>query len=281
MNLRWLLLTLFLLVGTAARADEPGSEERKPTLVPYRLTDTHHVLLRVKINGKGPFNFVVDTGCPILLIATPVGEKIGLKNDPKGWATLDRLELEGGLVQTGVKARVETPFQIKGMNNMGLAGIELHGLMGYTVLAKYRMQFDFTSDKMSWTPLSFNPPPPQPLGGKAATGGMDMMSGLVEIVGFLLKSQLPPPPPPRGFIGFEMAEKDGRVLIERVLPGSPAAVAGLKAGDRVDVVEGRTIRSVADVIAGASKLTARQTLRLTILRGEQKQDLRIVAGEGF
>ena len=116
--------------------------------------------MRVKINGKGPFNFIVDTGCPVLLIAEPVGKKVGLKID-KGWSMLDKLELEGGLELTKVKARVETPFQITGMNGMGLAGVELHGLMGYTVLAKFKMEFDYTKKQMTWTPLAFEPPPPR------------------------------------------------------------------------------------------------------------------------
>ena len=35
---------------------------------------------------------------------------------------------------------------------MGFAGAELHGIIGYNVLARYRMEIDFTRDKMTWTP---------------------------------------------------------------------------------------------------------------------------------
>lgn len=280
MKLR-LLLVVLLLSAAVAHADEPARKGEKPALVPYRLTETHHVLLRVKINGKGPYNFVVDTGCPILLIAEPVGKEIGLNVDAKKWAVLDRLELEGGLVQEKVKARVETPFQIEGMNSMGLAGVELHGLMGYTVLAKYRMQFDFKGDKMIWTPLAFTPPPPLPLGPGAPTGGMDMMAGLVKFVSFFLKSQLPPPAQPRGFFGFELAGKDGGVRVARVLPGGPAAQAGLKTGDRIESVEGQAVSSVSDVLTRAGKITAGRPLRLSIVRDEQKQELTITAGDGL
>jgi hypothetical protein len=252
-----------------------------PATVPYRLTDTHHVLVRAKINGKGPYNFVVDTGCPVLIVSSPVGKQLGLKSDDKGWATLDRFELEGGLAQTNVKVRVETPFQIEGMNSMGLAGVELHGLMGYTVLARYRMQFDFTRDQMRWTPLAFDPPPPLPLGGKAGAGGMDVMANLIRVLSFFVGSQAPPTPQPRGFFGFELAEKDGAVAVERVLPRSPAAEAGLKAGDRIDAVESRTVASIAEVQAAASKIIPGRTLRLSLQRDGKKQDLRITASEGL
>ena len=43
------------------------------------------------------------------------------------------------------------------MNGMGLAGLEIHGLMGYQLLAKYRMEIDFTRDKMTWTELDYKP----------------------------------------------------------------------------------------------------------------------------
>src|SRR5688572_5355518 len=115
MQPRWLLAALLFITPISldaqdAKKDDDKKQEKKfvtkPGIVPYRLTDTHHTLVRVKINGKGPFNFVVDTGCPVFLISEPVGKKIGLE---KGWVTLDKLELEGGLEMKNLKARVETP----------------------------------------------------------------------------------------------------------------------------------------------------------------------------
>ena len=102
-------------------------------------------------------NLIIDTGAPLLFVATKVGKELGLKADDDCWATLDRFEIEGGVVQEKTKCRVDTPFQLEGMNGMGLAGAELHGVLGYTVLAKYRMQFDFTKNKLLWTPLLVEP----------------------------------------------------------------------------------------------------------------------------
>lgn len=281
--MRYFGIALALLLGGAPlSADEakPAPPKGKAAAVPYRLTDTSHVLLRVKINGKGPFNFIVDTGCPVLIVAAPVGKKLGLKTT-KGWSTLDTLDLEGGLTLKKVKARVETPFQIEGMNSMGLAGVELHGLLGYTVLAKYRTQFDFTSDLMHWTPLTFEPPPPQGLGGKAATGGMDMMVTLVRVLSFLSGMKAPPPPQPRGFLGLELTEKNKQVFVGHVLPGASAAKAGLKAGDRIAQVEGRDVASVADVLTRAARLIPGRSLRVQVVRGEETKDVTITAGDGL
>src|SRR5215468_1920472 len=46
--------------------------------VPYRLTDTNHFLVRVRLNGKGPFNFLVDSGAPALFVATETARKVAL-----------------------------------------------------------------------------------------------------------------------------------------------------------------------------------------------------------
>jgi hypothetical protein len=247
MNLRWLLSAVLLLSLALAHADEPAKLapkkfDTKPGLVPFRLTDTHHTLVRVKINGKGPFNFVVDTGCPVMLIAEPVAEKIGLKT---GWVTLDKLEIEGGLEMTKLKARVETPFQIEGMNAMGLPGVELHGLMGYTVLAKYKMEFDFTKKQMAWTPVKTEPLPPEA----------------------------------RGFFGFEMEEKNSEVWIAKVVANSPAAKAGLLKGDRILSIDAKEVNSISAVLERTTKFTAGKTATFAIERGKEKRELKITAGD--
>lgn len=291
MKARWLLLALLMIAPVVLQADEPRTKvepkkepkvEAKPGLVPFRLSDTHHTIVRVKINGKGPFNFVVDTGCPVFLIAEPVGKKIGLKTT-KGWATLDSLEMEGGLELKKVKARVETPFQIEGMNGMGLAGLELHGLMGYTVLAKYKMEFDFTKKQLAWTPLTFEPAPPMPLGKGASTSNanMEIMIAVVRAITWFAGIGPAPQPQPRGFFGFELDEKDSQVTVARVLKDSPAAAAGLKKGDRILVAEKTEISSIDDILQKAGKVTPGKTLTLTIERAKKNQELKITAGEGL
>ena len=46
----------------AGDAPDGATPAGRPFRVPYRLTDTNHYLVRVRINGKGPFNFLVDSG---------------------------------------------------------------------------------------------------------------------------------------------------------------------------------------------------------------------------
>jgi serine protease DegQ len=251
MSVRWLLIAIILFTPAAVHAQDKKKgkkkvEEKKvvaaeSSFVPYRLTDTHHTLVRVKINGKGPFNFVVDTGCPVFLVSEPVGKKLGLD---KGWVTLDKLELEGGLEMKNLKARIETPFQIEGMNGMGLAGVELHGLMGYTVLAKFKMDYDYNDLKMLWTPLKHEPLPPEM----------------------------------RGVFGFEMEEKDNEVRVAKVLPKSGAEKGGLQKGDRILSIDTKKVKTINEVRDLAGKTMAGKSIVMGIERDKEKKDLKMTAG---
>src|SRR5438270_7903783 len=179
-------LAMFSL-APLARADEPLKSVVKSYEVPYRLTAVKHILVRAKINGKGPFNFILDTGAPALVVSTAVGKKLNLEADKGGWATLDRFTLEGGAVVTKAKARIEDPFQLEGMNGLGLAGAHLDGIIGYNILARFRIEFDFTKDKLAFTALDYDPPPPQGLGdGAGAAGGLDTMAAIMKFLGGFL-----------------------------------------------------------------------------------------------
>src|SRR5690349_18133226 len=107
MRLFWTFpVLLMLLLAPPAPTDQPPKEQGKKEKkalpayqIPYKLTDTQHVLVRVKINGKGPYNFIVDTGAPLLYVSIPVAKKLGLQEEKK-LTVLDSFELEGGAKHT-------------------------------------------------------------------------------------------------------------------------------------------------------------------------------------
>src|SRR5207253_375864 len=147
------------------------------------------------------FRSILDTGAPALFVATATCKKLGIERDANGWGTFDRFEIEGGVVLTKVQGRVEDPFQLEGMNGLGLAGAELHGIIGYNVLARFRIEFDFTRDKMAWTALGYDPPRPEGLGGQGAPTGMEAMGGVLKLLGGLLGKKPEPVVTLRGFLG--------------------------------------------------------------------------------
>jgi hypothetical protein len=262
-----------------------GDEDQKDSKiyqVPYRLTATQHVLVRAKINGKGPFNFILDTGAPALFVSTAVGKKLNLTPDKDGWATLDRFVLEGGAAVPKAKARIEDPFQLEGMNGLGLAGAHLDGMIGYNIIARFRIEFDFTKDKLAFTMLDFDPPPPQGLGvGAGATGGLDTMAAIMKFLGGWLGQKSEPEIVLTGFFGMGLTDNQGAVQVKSVLSQGPAEKAGLKAGDEIVLIQGHKVGSAADFRREASKIPAGSPARLTVARQGEKKEISVQLGRGF
>lgn len=249
--------------------------------VPYRLTNFNHVMIRAKINGKGPFNFIVDTGAPALFVATAAAKKAGVEPDRRGWGHFDRFEIEGGVVVEDAKGRIEDPFQLEGMNGMGLAGVELHGMIGYTVLARYRITFDFTKSKMTWVPLDFKPPEPKGLGGKGGTAGLNAMGAVMKLLGALIGKKPTDDVKLRPFLGADLVEGKKGVTVQALLPQGPAEAGGLKPGDRLLEFRGRTVREVDDVTRYLGRLSPGDRAEITVERGGAEKQLTITVGEGF
>src|SRR5580692_688652 len=173
--MRWrIALAMFVgLFPALACADDPKPADKPVKYeIPYRLTETNHVQVRVKINGKGPFNLILDTGAPALFLPKQVAKKAGIDVNEKGFGAVEKFEFEGGLTVDKVRAHVTDIFQVEGMNSLGVAGVELHGMIGYEVLAKFKITYDFTSDKRLFEPLvGFTPPPQEKINAK---GGDDL-----------------------------------------------------------------------------------------------------------
>jgi hypothetical protein len=247
--------------------------------IPYRLVDTSHIMVRVKINGKGPFNFIVDTGAPLVYVSTDVAKKIGITPEKKGQTKVDRFEIEGGPVFTDWKCMIDTPFQIEGMNALGAAGVELHGIMGYTMLSHFKMEIDLTRDKMSWTKLDYSPPAPQSLG--VAGGGLDTMGKFMQTLAKTFGLKRETAADVRGYLGVELQEKDKSVVVLAVLPKSPAAEAGVQKGDRLLRVQNEEVASVGAVQKLLATVRAGQDVFLLVRRGDGTKQIKLKAGEGL
>jgi hypothetical protein len=267
-----------------------------PVAVPYTLSGTDHLIVRLKINGHGPYNFVVDTGAPTLFLDEGVAREIGLTPDPaarpaggrrskarpttgpaarppgQGWTFIDRLDIEGGLSIDHVPCIIQTPYQITGMNSTGLPGMTLHGLLGYSVLARFKMDIDLSRHRMLWTPQppGYVPPPLQPSGegrGDAREEQLESMGGVLRVLGPLVKMSMPGPARPRGWVGVELADgPGGTVSAGRVMAGGPADRAGIHTGEILVSVNGHHVASVADVLALTSHLLPGQQVRLGVSR---------------
>lgn len=289
-----LFLALTVLAPVAlGDQDDPKKPDASPAgasfKVPYQLTRTNHFLVRVRINGKGPFNFLIDTGAPALYVGTEAARTVGLKPIGKDdyWNAVDRLDIEGGATLIDLKGRVEDPFQLVGMNALGLPGASIDGILGFTILARFRIEIDPTKDHMVWTRLDYNPREPfvpkraEDRAPPAEVQAMQAMGPLMKIASAFLGKQPEETLHPQGMLGLELVETDGEVRLAGVLPGSPAETVGLKPGDRLIQVEDKRIEAAGDAHDAIAKVRPGDKVRLSVRRGDKTLDLSPIAAEGF
>jgi hypothetical protein len=269
------------LAAAAALCLAPPAPAAEPVQVPYSMTKFQHIMVRAKINGKGPYNFILDTGAPALFVSKDIGKKLGLKTDKNNWTTLDRFEIEGGLVVDKAAGVVDTPFQLEGMNGLGLAGAEIHGVIGYNILARYRLQIDFTQDKMTWTALDYKPMDLTRMSGKGGAGGLEVIGSLMKFLGSMMGTKAQPETVVRGFLGVELADGGEYPKVKSVLARGPAGKAGLKEGDVVTKFQDRTVSSAEDVLRFAKKVAPGDAVKLTVKRGAETMEITFKTGEGL
>ena len=123
---------------------------------------------------------------------------------------------------------------------LDLPGVRLDGVLGYNILARYRMEFDLGKSTMTWTELDFDPQLPEPLRGDGPGGGppeLEMIGNLMQGMGAMLRRPDPPATEPRGFLGIELTERDGSIIVQSVLGKSPADVQAAIEAMRAELVK--------------------------------------------
>jgi hypothetical protein len=255
------------------------------------MTETNHFLVRVRIDGKGPFNFLVDTGAPHIFVGAEVAKKVGIVADPEEYFTpIGRLEFEGGATLSGMKARVEDIFQMVGMNALGLPGASIDGILGFSALARFKIELDPTNDRMTWTRLDYEPREPvvpraalkkmqanQPVEMRA----MNALGPIAKFAAAMLGKQPEDELHPRGFLGIELAEESGQLRVSGLLADSPAVEKGLKAGDRLAKVKGKEVATLKAAREAVAEVRPGDEVPLVLIRDGQTLELTLTAGEGL
>ena len=285
-------LFLFLLAPQGEAPPPPPvltQKVEKTYRIPYHLADTQHILVRARINGKGPYTFIMDTGAPEMFFAKDTAQKIGITPGKNSEATLDRVEIEGGAVVEKLKVRIADPSQLVGMNSLGLNDTRIEGVLGYSLLARFRIHLDLTQPRMLWTALKYTPPPPgfgPEEGGKPVEPSANYvaMENMNKSLAGMLPKRAEIQTVTRGFFGIEFTEGAEQLTIKAVLPASPAAEAGLKAGDVITQAalgekEPQKLAQPSDALRLLGTVGPGESVVFTLLRGKETKTLTVKAGK--
>lgn len=148
---RWMLLVMTVVMGVGT----VGAEVRRSTnTTPFRSTRPGEIVVPVRLNGQGPFAFLLDTGSSHSSISEPLAQTLGapavaksLVRSAIGLAMrpivrLDHLDV-GPTSHDGVLASV-VPVRL--LDPTG----HIDGVVGQDVLASRRYTIDVANQQVIW-----------------------------------------------------------------------------------------------------------------------------------
>ncbi|WP_406698203.1 PDZ domain-containing protein [Singulisphaera sp. Ch08] len=261
---------------TAQAEKEKTKDQGKKGTVPFEMLATNHMVVRAKLNGKGPFDLIFDVGAPITLLTNKASLESGtIKADaPRSFLFSIRGESEVKKLEMGEMTAEDVPVIVldhpllKAMGDM--LDRPLDGIIGYTFFARYRTTIDYQARKMTFEPVdgpvrNLMKDLPDRLAGPRVARHRTLAPG--------------------GLWGLSVGDPvDGLnssgVPIMSVVADSPAATAGLKPGDVLTTLDGRWTTSITDAYAAAAGVPAGREAPVVVLRDGKELTLTVkpVAG---
>lgn len=285
MKSRYLALALMgLSVAALSAVEQPAVKPiekpiAKAVVVPFELLPTGHMTVSIKVNGKGPYRVIFDTGAPINLLNNKLAKEAGLlKNAPKAslpfFPTIAEAvvkELQIGAAKAGDQQALVMDHPLVELMSRRLGPI--YGIVGFPFFARYRMTVDYQAKTLTLLPSGFKPP--------------NVMRSLESMMTQMMLggSQTAKVLAPAGQWGLTVHKRPGDeeagVTVKTVLPQSAAAEAGLKPGDRLLTVDGRWTDSLTDLFDAAGFIKPGTTAPMRIQREGKEMELKIKPRAGM
>jgi hypothetical protein len=271
-------LACFALIFPAVRAEDAKPAPAKAIRVPFKTLASQHIIVPVKINGKGPYRLIFDTGAPVTLLNNRIAKAGGVfpKNFRRPFFALfgSMGDFKVKSLQVGGVEAHNVPIVV--MDHPTVEFVSklvgpIDGIVGFSFWGRYRVSIDYQAREMTFVPTTYQPP--------------DLMQTILKTLtvgGGKAKTEVLAPAGQWGFrVVKEAKDAEPGVTVAEVLPGSPAAAAGLKAGDRLLVLNGRWTDSVADCYTAAAHVQPGTTARLTICREGKEREVTVHVQAGL
>ena len=272
------------LLGMPVFADTPAAPktETKPVVVPFELVSSGHFIVKVKLNGHGPYNLIFDTGAPTTLISPRIAkdaELVGKAKDKPliplfgmmGNVKVKKFEVNGVIAEDVGAQIMDHPTVKLFSKEYEKEHGAIEGIVGFPFFSRFKMTVDYAAKTLTFTPNGFV--------------GEDVMQAMMRAVMGASSNTGPKIVAPKALWGFsadksQSDESDG-LDVGEVAPGTPAAKAGLKPGDRLLTVDGRWTDSVADLFTAGSLVKPGQPVTVTVKRDGKEVKLTLTPAKGL
>ncbi|MFO0938171.1 MAG: PDZ domain-containing protein [Gemmataceae bacterium] len=238
-------------------------ESKGPIIVPMTRLPSGHFLVKVKLNGKGPYQLVFDTGAPLMLLNTKIAKE-GKVSKGGGFSLLNGMNPEIiNSLEVGSARAVKVPAMV--MDHPTVAAIsdafesdfgKIEGIVGFPFFAKFATTVDYQKGELRLEPNGYKPG--------------DFLKDMTTRLSAMSGPQPTPVLAPAGAWGMTVAKKssdeNAGVNVTAVLVGSPADKAGVKVGDRLLTLDGRWTDSLADTFRATGFVKPGRTVELELMR---------------
>ncbi len=252
---------------------------QKSLVIPFETLKSGHMAVKIKVNGKGPYRVIFDTGAPINLLNNKLAKEADLlKGTPTSTlpfmgtiAEVKVRELQVGNARAADQFAIVMDHPLVELMSKKLG--PLYGIVGFPFFARYRMTIDYQAETLTLIENGYKPA--NVLRSLESTL-LNLMTAGDQTVKVLA------PAAQWGLTAKKQASDDeAGVDIEEVLAGSAAAQAGLKAGDRLLTIDGRWTDSLSDLYEIASHLKPDASVPIGIKRAGKEMELRIKLRAGL
>lgn len=260
-----------------AAPGRPGTGGARTVVVPLDILSSRHLVVRVRVNTKGPYPVLLDTGSPLVMLSTKVGRECGLSqpSSPAGTGgqpappAANRVVLRSLAVEdaeaTGVPALIiDHPL----LKRPGGEEPAPEGVVGYPFFSRFRCVIDYQARTLTVTPNGYEPP-----------------DVLREIVRHLQTPETRTVLAPAGQWGLVVRkgrdDESPGVAVDAVTPGGAADAAGLKAGDRLLTIDGRWTDGVSECYAAAALARPNRPVRVGVRRGGAEKTVVVTPRAGL
>ena len=277
-------LFVLALISSPALAQAPPAP--KPIVVPFTLLPSRHMMIETKVNGKGPYRLIFDTGAPLNLVnnklakETKIAKKAGKGGGLGGGfglfggvseAEISTLEI-GGLTVEKLPVAVMDHPTVKAISDAFVDEYgPIDGIVGFPLFGRYSTTVDYQKKELTFSPSTYKP------------GDLlqDLMGSMMKSVDRKNEPRIVGAAGVWGFSAKGASDDKSGIVVDTITPEGPAAKGGLKVGDRLLTLDGRWTDTVSDLFLVASLIKPGRTVTAVVVRDGKEQSLTITPVKGY